>query len=395
MTLLAPMLPFSNFHVSIAMAMLGLLTVAGVRVTMSLYALSLHMSAFQIGSLIAMFGLFPMLFAVRAGRWLDRVGSATPLLAGSMLIFSGALTATLQRQSWLLYPAAACAGTGFTLVLMAAQNLVGQLGPDESRTNRLTTMTLLMSVATIAAPVLAGLIIDHFSHRSAFTLFAATALVLLLLVLWLAKHLPTLITPASQSDAPRSALALFWHAPRLRLVYIVNILLAAAWDLFMFSTPIQGSAKHFSASTIGLILGSFSFATFVIRFAMPMLSRHFGHWQIILAALGVTACGFLLYPFLQQAGGVMLLAFVLGLALGASQPNLLSLLFESAPEGRMGEVLGIRLTIGNGAQALLPMLFGAVGAKLGWVPVFVLLSALLAGGVALVWKDGIHAAPHA
>ncbi len=388
------MLSFSSFRVSIAMAMLGLLTVAGVRVASSLYALSLQMSAFQVGSLIAMFGLFPMLFAVRAGRWMDRVGSATPLLAGSMLLVLGALGATLQRHSWLLYPAAACTGTGFTLVLMVAQNLVGQLGPEQSRTNRLTTMTLLLSVAAIAAPVLAGLFIDHLGYRSAFTLFAVTALVLLLLVLLQAKRLPTLLKQAGGTAARRSALALFWHTPRLRLVYIVNILLAAAWDLFMFSTPIQGSAKHFSASTIGLILGCFSLATFVIRFAMPLLTRHFGHWQIILAALAVTACGFVLYPFLHQPGMVMVLAFVLGLALGASQPNLLSLLFASAPEGRVGEVLGIRLTIGNGTQALLPMVFGAVGARLGWVPVFGLLSALLVVGVVLVWKEGIHAAPH-
>ena len=385
--------PFSHVSMAITMGMLALMTVAGVRVTTSLYALSLHMSAFQVGSLIAMLSLFPMLFAVRAGRWLDRVGTTIPLLAGAGLIVSGALCAALQRQSWLLYPAAACVGTGFSLVLMAVQNLVGQLGPEQSRTSRLTTLTMMMSVAAIAAPVLAGLIIDYFNHRHAFILFVCTATALLLLVLWQARHLPALTRQKSESPTAGSALTLFWHTPRLRLVYIINILLAAAWDLFMFSTPVQGSAHGFSASTIGLILGCFSLATFVIRFAMPVLSRRFGQWKIILAVQVVTAMGFLLYPFLHQAGVVMLLAFVLGLALGASQPNLLSLLFESAPKERMGEVLGIRLTIGNGAQALLPLVFGALGSQLGWVPVFSVLSILLAGGALLVWKDAIRVMP--
>ena len=39
--------------------MLALLVTAGVRITISLYALSIHLSTFQVGSLIAMFARQP------------------------------------------------------------------------------------------------------------------------------------------------------------------------------------------------------------------------------------------------------------------------------------------------------------------------------------------------
>ena len=78
----------------------------------------------------------------------------------------------------------------------------------------------------------------------------------------------------------------------------------------------------------------------------------------------------------------MALMFTLGLGLGAPQPMMLTLLHESAPPGRAGEALGLRTTLINGSQTIMPLLFGAVGAALGMAPVFWAISgALLAGGV--------------
>jgi MFS family permease len=71
------------------------------------------------------------------------------------------------------------------------------------------------------------------------------------------------------------------------------------------------------------------------------------------------------------------LMFLLGLGLGSPQPMVLTLLHESAPEGRAGEALGLRTTLINGSQTVMPLLFGAVGAALGMMPVFWTMSAAL------------------
>jgi hypothetical protein len=59
---------------------------------------------------------------------------------------------------------------------------------------------------------------------------------------------------------------------------------------------------------------------------------------------------------------------------------MLTLLHESAPPGRAGEALGLRTTLINGSQTIMPLVFGAAGAVLGMVPVFWVMGAALLGG---------------
>ena len=52
-----------------------------------------------------------------------------------------------------------------------------------------------------------------------------------------------------------------------------------------FLMPVHGSAIGLSASTIGIIMGSFSAASFLMRMILPPLARHFDHWQVIKGSL--------------------------------------------------------------------------------------------------------------
>jgi MFS family permease len=76
----------------------------------------------------------------------------------------------------------------------------------------------------------------------------------------------------------------------------------------------------------------------------------------------------------------MAVAFLLGLGLGMSQPMVMSLLHNTVPPGRAGEAVGVRMTLVNISQIAIPLLFGALGAWLGMLPVFWATSLLLSGG---------------
>lgn len=369
---------------TIFLGMLGLFVMSGMRISISLFVLSQHASPLLLGSLMATFALVPMLLSVTIGRWIDRVGAAPPMEVGALTLLLGAALVVWQVHTVVLYFAAAMLGSGFMLVLAVTQSQVGQLGLPEERTSRFTWLTLGMSGAVTCSPVLAGLVIDHSSHQIAFLLFAACSVLLLMLAKIRYVAQPAAPTAASKPTQQGSLRSLFWQNRQLRRVYIINFLLAAAWDLFMFVMPIQGTQRGFSAVTIGLIISSFSCATFVIRFLMPLLSKRFSPWQIISATLGVASVGFFLFPWQQQAASMMLLAFLLGLGLGASQPNMLTLLFQAAPPERAGEALGIRMTIGNATLFGLPLAFGALGASVGLWPIFMGMSAVLALGFAWV-----------
>ena len=114
--------------------------------------------------------------------------------------------------------------------------------------------------------------------------------------------------------------------------------------------------------------------------AMPFFVQHVKPWTMLTGALLIAGVSYFLLPFVTNVAMMMALMFVLGLGLGSPQPMVLTLLHESAPEGRAGEALGLRTTLINGSQTAMPLIFGAVGATLGMMPVFWTMSAALVFG---------------
>src|SRR5439155_1508707 len=74
-------------------------------------------------------------------------------------------------------------------------------------------------------------------------------------------------------------------------------------------------------------------------------------------------------------------AFILGAAVGCSQPNMLSLLHALAPPGRGAEAVGLRASFGNASGVFVPFVFGATAASLGVVPVFWAVAMLVAAAL--------------
>jgi len=107
-----------------------------------------------------------------------------------------------------------------------------------------------------------------------------------------------------------------------------------------------------------------------------------------ISALGPLLSGLLLEHFwwgsvflvtlpLAVVALLMALAFVLGIGLGGTQPFIMALLYEKAPEGRGAEVLSVRTWLINFSQTSAPLASGALGAALGMLPVFWAMGAIL------------------
>jgi predicted MFS family arabinose efflux permease len=159
-----------------------------------------------------------------------------------------------------------------------------------------------------------------------------------------------------------------------------------SWDLQSFVIPVHGTAVGLSASEIGFVLGSFALATFVIRLAMHWLSRHVTEWQVLTYTMFCAALAFALFPLFSARTPLMAVAFLLGLGLGAAQPNIMSLVHSRSPQGRVGEVLGVRATIIHSSQVVLPLVFGAFGSVLGAAAMFWTMATLVgSGGVGALW----------
>lgn len=365
----------------IAVAVTAHVALGAARVTTALYALSLQASAFTVGTLIALFALVPMMLAVPMGRAIDRIGMRKPLMIGCLLASAGVLLAATVSGLVVLYVAAMLIGTGFMAIFIGTQHAVGVMSLPEQRTANFSRLSLGFSISSFTGPLIAGFMIDHVSYSFAYLscgLFMLAAFGLT--VSGALTHISN--QPVTQHIAKDSPVQLLRNH-ELRRVYIIGILLAAAWDMFTFVTPVQGSKLGFSASTIGMILASFAGATFIVRLAMPGIVRRYKEWQILTVALSVASLCYVAFPFMETPITLAATAAVLGLALGTSQPNVLALLHNIAPAGRGAEAIGIRATIGNASSVMMPLAFGAAGATLGMFVVFWGLSLAIAAGVPL------------
>ena len=113
--------------------------------------------------------------------------------------------------------------------------------------------------------MIAGFAIDWIGYRGTFLLLAGSALAALAVLL--AKPYDIPLQQHVEAHDRKKRLTDLLRAPTMRRVFIVSGSLSMAWDLFSFVVPIHGSHIGLSASKIGLILGAFGVAVFVVRLA--------------------------------------------------------------------------------------------------------------------------------
>ena len=373
----------------VAFVVLPHTAVAALRVTTSLYALSNKASAFTVGVLMALIALVPMLLAVRSGRWIDQVGPRKPLLLGLVLVAGGALLPALFPYAVAdiapLLVSSVLAGTGFMYLQMTALQLVGHLADPTRRAASFSWLARGDSVSGLLGPVTSGYVIDHAGYRWAYVAALAAVAIGAALLWHHRRQLPHHWTSDPVPATKAKAFDLF-RQPRVRNVLIASAIISMAWDLQTFMVPVYGTSIGLSASEIGWLLGSFAIATFLIRFAMPWLSQRFDEWQVMIAALAVAGVAYGLFPLFSSLLPLLAVSFLLGIGLGASQPNVLSLLHAESPPGRVGEALGLRTMLMNASHTALPLIFGAAGAVIGAGAVFFAMAALLGGGSAAAAK---------
>jgi predicted MFS family arabinose efflux permease len=227
------------------------------------------------------------------------------------------------------------------------------------------------------------LLIDSFGHRATFGVLVGVVLLALALV-WLNRGLLPARGGKVSGAEPLHPLELLKHT-ELRHVLIATALISMSWDLQTFMIPVHGTRVGLSASEIGFVLGCFALATFTIRLAMPWLSRRYTEWQVLIYTLCCATIAFGLFPLFSSRAPLMAVAFLLGLGLGAAQPNVMSLVHSRSPQGRVGEALGLRSMIIHSSQVVLPLVFGAFGSVLGAAAMFWTMAALVcSGGIAAV-----------
>jgi len=372
----------------------------GCRLTTALAAVEAQLSPAIIAPLMAVFALMPLLFAVRGGKLIDRLGVRKPMMAGALLVVTGAAIAGLLPHAPAFVLAAACIGLGNMAFHLGMQHSAGEMGASpEERTANFNLLTMGFSISGMVGPPMAGWVIDHAGHSMAFAVLG-----LLAAVVWLAcsrfgfeQHLPHGGRRASgpapvEQQASRNPLQIWRGAFELlgarsfRILLVSSLLFSAVWDAFQFLIPLHAHRIDLSASSVGLAIASFSSGSLTVRILMPWISRWAAPSRYIALAMVLVIFGFSVLPQANALQILMGISFVLGFGPGVAQPLLMSALHMAAPAGRAGEASGLRMTLVSLVQIASPVLLGLVAALVGLTVTFYVFS-LITGLVALgLWK---------
>lgn len=357
---------------------------AGQRMAAPLQALDAGHSAWTVGVLLALFAALPVLIAMPAGRMADRHGYHRPQwLAVGLSIFgvACALAACFLPGWWqfgLQCLGAAASGAGTNVGVIVVLRAAGLLATDSTeRMKVFSWLGMAFSGANVLGPVTAGFLIDLGGFAAAYGALLAMPLV----AVWVLGQVPR--QPRQATAAVRPAGAGRWAllaTPGLKRLLFINWLLSASWDVHSFAVPVLGHARGYNASTIGLVLGIFTAAVTVVRFVIPMVAHRLREVTVLRTAMVMTAAVFAIYPFAGTPWLMAGCATLLGLALGAVQPMIMSTLHQMTPPDRHGEAIAIRSMTINFSSSVMPLAFGLAGTALGPGAVFWLMGAAVGGG---------------
>lgn len=379
-------------------------SVIGVRVTTALAALHAGLSPALIGPMIALFALMPMLFGVRLGKLIDRIGVRKPLTAGALLASLGAAACGLWPHPLMLAAMAVAIGLSHLAFSLGTQHAAGELGGASRRAANFNLLTMAFSFSGLMGPPLAGFVIDHFGHRAAFATMSVLALAVAAgcRLFPFERHLPLPAATATgepdqrapahnaegasragtAAQAPRRG----WRASlellgdlRFRQLLFGLLIVSAAWEAFQFLIPLHAHAIGLNASSVGLAIASFSAGSLSIRLMMSRLLPLLSTNQWLLLGLGLCVLGYALLPFSSALPALMAMSFVLGVGPGIGLPLTMAALHSASPAGRVGEAAGLRITLQSFQQIVLPIVVGVLAALIGIRPLFWLYA-----GVALI-----------
>jgi predicted MFS family arabinose efflux permease len=251
------------------------------------------------------------------------------------------------------------------------------MSTPETRPRNFANYTLTISASALLGPLIGGFSIDRSDHATTCLYLALLTVAPLAILMTKGSLLPGgTHTAAKAGGGVRTMLA----DPVVRRLLATGSLLNAGISMYQVYLPVYAHSIGLSASTIGLILATHAAATFTVRFGLPRLIERLGEARLLMYAFYVGAATLALLPFFHSALLLAMISFVFGLGMGCGQPIVIMLMFVNAREGRSGESLGLKITANQLTKMVAPVLFGAVAAVTGLLPLFWIDAAMMAAG---------------
>ncbi len=135
----------------------------------------------------------------------------------------------------------------------------------------------------------------------------------------------------------------------------------------------------------GVVMSAAALGSILSASRLGKLADRIGHWNVIVAALAVSALLLIPQAFVTQGWQLIILRFLMGLSLGGLLPCITAVIRHSVPDNVAGNILGYATSSQYVGQVIGPMAGGFIGGHIGMRAVFLGTCMLLAAGAVYGW----------
>jgi DHA1 family multidrug resistance protein-like MFS transporter len=325
------------------------------------------------GLLHSMHALTMGIMAPVWGSLADRVGHKVmverAMFGGAVLLGAMAFVSNVQQLLVLRTVQGAVTGT-----VVAATVLVAAGTPCDSRASALGTLQMGIYLGASFGPTVGGFIADTWGYRGSFLMTGVLLAVGGVMVAAMVQEVRT-----EQSDGEQHSFRQGMHvvvrSRAVLSVFAMRLLVRAAYRAVTPIVPLFVQALATGEARLASLMGLVTSASMATSAAGSVLAgrftRSWGLRRVLITSLAVSALFHGLQAVAADVQQLTLFRAVAGFAMGGILTSLSAMLASAAPEGYEGTVFGLGSSVVSAANAIGPMLGGAVAASWGLRMAFV------------------------
>ena len=323
----------------------------------------------EIGVIIATFGLAGVIFRPMAGKWILKSGPKRVIMFG-ILIFVGTTVLYIPLPSeWWIVPVRMAQGVGLAIAPVATSTVVANLAPESRRGEGMSYMGNSISIAQLYAPPIGFFIADSFSFSLAFIVASAVALVSFFVCLTMSDSRTRMpITPQNEnemSDAPFISRAAIFPT----LIFLTYAFTMAPVSTFL---PMLSDVRELGVNP-GFYFTILSGMTMLTTLVSGRIADKFGRSAVIIPGLTLASVAMFMVSGSFTSGMFFGAAFFHGVGYGLIYPGINSLVIDRVPANERGSAIGTlqqAWDIGaSGGNFIVGPIIGALGVGSAFVVV--------------------------
>ena len=323
----------------------------------------------EIGVIIATFGLAGVIFRPMAGKWILKSGPKRVIMFG-ILIFVGTTVLYIPLPSeWWIVPVRMAQGVGLAIAPVATSTVVANLAPESRRGEGMSYMGNSISIAQLYAPPIGFFIADSFSFSLAFIVASAVALASFFVCLTMSDSRTRMpITPQNEnemSDAPFISRAAIFPT----LIFLTYAFTMAPVSTFL---PMLSDVRELGVNP-GFYFTILSGMTMLTTLLSGRIADKFGRSAVIIPGLTLVSVAMFMLSGSFTSGMFFGAAFFHGVGYGLIYPGINSLVIDRVPANERGSAIGTlqqAWDIGaSGGNFIVGPIIGALGVGSAFVVV--------------------------